>query len=76
MNNSFITLIPKIECPTSLSKFRPISLIGSLYKIVAKVLSHRIKKVMPRVVGEVQSAFLGGRNIQHGVLIANEIVDW
>lgn len=76
VNNSFITLIPKIECPTSLSDFRPFSLIRSLYKIVAKVLSHRIKKVMPRVVGEVQSAFLGGRNIMDGVLIANEIVDW
>ncbi|XP_028088670.1 uncharacterized protein LOC114289202 [Camellia sinensis] len=61
VNNSFISLIPKIECLTSLSDFRPISLIGSLYKIVAKVLSHRIKKVMPRVVGEIVAKVLSHR---------------
>lgn len=76
VNSSFITLIPKIDGPATILDYRPISLIGSLYKILAKVLTNRLRKVMPRVIGEAQSAFLEGRNILDGVLIANEVVDW
>lgn len=76
LNTSFITLIPKVANPTGLSDYRPISLIGCIYKILAKVLAERLKKVLPLLISEVQSAFVGGRNIQDGVLIANEIVDF
>lgn len=75
INSSFITLIPKKVCQVGISDYRPISLVGSLYKILSKVLASRLKKVLPKIVGESQSAFIGGRNILDGVLIANEVVD-
>lgn len=75
INSSFIALIPKNENLSSLGEYRPISLIGSLYKILAKVLSNRIKTVMPRIISDTQPAFIGGRNILDGILIANEVVD-
>ncbi|XP_071714290.1 uncharacterized protein [Rutidosis leptorrhynchoides] len=75
-NASFVTLIPKKLDPSGLGNFRPISLIGSYYKIVAKILSNRLRKVLPSLVGVEQSAFLKGRFILDGVLIANETVEY
>ena len=51
-NASFITLIPKLKDPQNLCEYRPISLIGCVYKIVAKLLANRLKKVMPNIIDE------------------------
>lgn len=66
----------KVKDPLRLDDFRPISLIGSLYKIIAKILALRFKKVIGSVVGDVQSAFVEGGNILEGPLIVNEICSW
>lgn len=75
INNSFIALTPKVDNPTFLKDYRPISLIGCMYKILAKVLVARIKLTILVVVGEVQTTFSGGKNIQDGMLIANEVLE-
>lgn len=74
LNSSFITLIPKIDSPINLNDFRPISLVGCLYKIVTKILASRIKKVLPNVIAMNQFAFLGGRSMLDSVVVANESV--
>jgi len=51
-NTSFIALIPKVSEPQILNDYRPISLIGWIYKIVAKLLANRLKKVMPLIIDE------------------------
>jgi len=71
----FVTLIPKVKAPTSLKEFRPISLLGGLYKILSKVLATRLAKVMNSIISGSQSAFLKGRNLVDGVLVVNEVVD-
>jgi hypothetical protein len=39
LNASFISLIPKVSGAIALKDFRLISLVGGIYKIIAKVLS-------------------------------------
>ncbi|RVW41410.1 hypothetical protein CK203_095174 [Vitis vinifera] len=58
-----------------LGDFRPISLVGSLYKWLAKVLANRLKKVVGKVISKAQGAFVEGRQILDAVLIANEAID-
>ena len=61
--------------PQSLEEYRPISLIGCMYKIVAKLLANRLKKVMSFIIDEGQSAFIEGRHLLQSAVIANEVVD-
>ncbi|GJX07307.1 RNA-directed DNA polymerase, eukaryota, reverse transcriptase zinc-binding domain protein [Tanacetum coccineum] len=56
--------------------FRPISLIGSIYKIIAKILSNRLVTVLGDIVNEVQSAFIAERQMLDGPFILNEILQW
>lgn len=75
LNPSFIALIPKKEGATDLCEYRPISLIGSVYKILSKILATRFSKVIGRVISVNQSAFIGERYILDGVVILNEAIE-
>ncbi|RVW34155.1 Transposon TX1 uncharacterized 149 kDa protein [Vitis vinifera] len=58
LNTTFLVLIPKKGGAEELGDFRPISLLGGLFKLLAKVLANRLKKVLDRVVSVDQNAFL------------------
>jgi hypothetical protein len=64
-----------VASPQKLNDFRPISLVGSLYKILAKVLANRLRLVVGNVISETQTTFVKDRQILDGILIANEVVD-
>jgi len=74
-NASFIALVPKVRDPCVLDQFRPISLVGAIYKVISKVLAGRLKKVLPSIIDESQSAFIKDRGLIDSVLVANEVVE-
>nr|GFA01860.1 cysteine-rich receptor-like protein kinase [Tanacetum cinerariifolium] len=72
-NSSFIARVPKVDDPLVVGDFRPISLIG---KIIAKILANRLSRVVSSVVGDVQMAYIKGRQLIDGPLMVDVIIAW
>ena len=71
-----IKLIPKVPSPESFNHWRPISLMGGLYKVFTKTLANRLKKYLPQLIHPTQYGFIAGRNILHNVLNVQMATDY
>lgn len=74
-NCSFFVLISKKRESSRTSYYRPTSFIGCIYKVLSKMLTNRLKILINSIISETHSAFIVGRQILDGVLVANEIMD-
>nr|GEU47521.1 RNA-directed DNA polymerase, eukaryota [Tanacetum cinerariifolium] len=75
-NSSFIALILKVADAKLVNDFRPISLVGCVYKVVTKVLANQLSLVIADLVSDTQSTFVANRQILDGPFILNEILHW
>ena len=67
LNASFLSLIPKKSNVVNIKDFRPISLVGSVYKLLSKALANRLRVVLDSLISETQNSFVGGRQILDSV---------
>ena len=72
-----ITLLPKKNKPRQyLKNWRPITLLNCDYKIAAKSIATRIKKILPHLINNDQTGFLKGRFIGENIRLINSVIDY
>ena len=50
VNYAHIVLIPKVKKLKKMANFRLISLCNVIYKIISKVLTNRLKLILPQII--------------------------
>ncbi|WZY76441.1 hypothetical protein YC2023_022825 [Brassica napus] len=73
-NSTLLVLIPKIRNASKIGDFRPISCLNTLYKVISRLLTGRLKEVLSPVISHAQSAFMPGRLLAENVLLATELI--
>jgi retron-type reverse transcriptase len=63
INSSYIVLIPKVDNPSHVNDYRPISLLNSSIKLLTKILANRLQTVILKLVHENQYGFIKNRSI-------------
>lgn len=64
-----MVLIPKHDDPHTFKDFRPISLCNVLYKLVTKVLVHRLRPFLGDLISPLQSSFIPGRGTKDNAIL-------
>ena len=72
LNHTIISLIPKVELPTDLKQYRPISLCNVLDKVISKILANRLKPILELCISKNQSSFIPNRQILDNIIISHE----
>ena len=73
-NSSFLALIPKEKNPSTLDRFRPISLCNIGYKVITKVIYNCLKEVLTSIIPKNQGAFVKGRHIIYNIIVVQEAI--
>jgi hypothetical protein len=76
LNISKIALLPKTEDRSRIKNFRPISLLNTMYKVIAKIYANRMKPLLHHWILPSQTGFVPNRCILDNIFLAFEAIDW
>ena len=72
-----ITLIPKKgKNIKNLNCWRPLTMLNIDYKLLAKTLAERLKRVLPSIISHEQTGFMEGRNISDNLRKTLEVLTY
>ena len=74
MRMAIVKIIYKKGDKKRIQNYRPISLLTADYKIFAKILTERLKKVLTKLIGAEQQGFIPGGDIAGNLLLVKEII--
>jgi Reverse transcriptase (RNA-dependent DNA polymerase) len=75
INLTYICLIPKKVDAQTITQFRPISLISCNIKIITKLLTERLSKIMDTHISYIQTAYINGKYIMNNMVCAHEALN-
>ena len=75
LSKGLISLIPK-DGDTSLHQWSPITLMPSVYKILARMLSAQLRPFLPDLIHSSQMGFVQDQSILDNVFTFYEAVEW
>ncbi|KAL3692001.1 hypothetical protein R1sor_005652 [Riccia sorocarpa] len=75
-NRGIIKLIPKADDLFLLKNWRPITLLTTTYKIVAKIIAWRLRDMLPGIIDRQQTGFIAGRSIVENILSLRMSQEW
>nr|GEX46447.1 hypothetical protein [Tanacetum cinerariifolium] len=74
LNHTIIALIPKVNLPSRVNDYRPISCCNVLFKCISKIIANRIKESLRVLISPNQSAFVPGRSIANNILLTQKLM--
>ncbi|GAA0165628.1 hypothetical protein LIER_20979 [Lithospermum erythrorhizon] len=74
VNVTTLSLVPKVDCPSNIKNYRPISYYNNIYKAITRILMRRMSGLIHELVSPCQSAFIPGRSMSDSVLLLQELV--
>lgn len=75
MNTTLLCLIPKCRNATTPRNFRPIGLCNTIYKLIIKIITLRLKDYLNTIIGPSQASFLPGRRTSDNAIIVQDYIN-
>ncbi|XP_018435547.2 uncharacterized protein LOC108807802 [Raphanus sativus] len=75
LNSTTLILLPKRPGANTIREFRPIACLNTQYKLISKLISNRLKAILPSIILPNQTAFVKDRLILENILLASEVLN-
>ncbi|XP_074305578.1 uncharacterized protein LOC141640795 [Silene latifolia] len=73
-NTTLVSLILKKPFPQIVKDIRPISCCSTIYKTISKILTARLQRIIPTIVGPEQAAFVQGKSLFENVMLTQGLL--